>query len=118
MDRKQSRRVGCDDFLPKPVDAQHLFDFLGTHLHLEWMYDAAAAEEEEPAIVVADADLIPPPQHELEVLYELAMFGNMKLIEERALYLETLDEQYRSFAVTLRRLAREIEDRQILGRDR
>ena len=39
----------------------------------------------------------------------------MKLIEERAFYLETLDETYRPFAATLRRLAQEIEDRQILA---
>jgi len=115
MDREQSLQIGCDGFLPKPVNAQHLFDFLETHLHLEWTYEAASVEEEEPSLPVSDADLIPPPQHELEVLYELAMFGNMKLIQERTLYLETLDETYHPFAATLRHLAQEIEDRQILA---
>ena len=115
MDREQSLRIGCDGFLPKPVDAEKLFDFLETHLHLEWTYEAASVEEREPSVPISDADLIPPPQKELEVLYELAMFGNMKLIQERTLYLETLNEQYRPFAATLRHLAQEIEDRQILA---
>ncbi len=115
MDREQSRRVGCDDFLPKPVNAQHLFDVLETHLNLEWTYEAATVEEDKPSVPISDADLILPPKHELEVLYELAMFGNMDRLQEQARGVEELDARYRPFAAKLQQLAQEYEDRQILA---
>ncbi len=114
MDQEQSLKLDCQGFLPKPVDTQQLFDFLETRLHLKWTYEADPVDEAELCLPISEAELVPPPQKELEALYELAMFGSMNLIRERACYLETLDEQYRPFAVTLRHLAREIEDRQIL----
>jgi CheY-like chemotaxis protein len=38
-DRQQSQEAGCDDFLPKPVQATELFDLLQHHLNLIWVYE-------------------------------------------------------------------------------
>jgi signal transduction histidine kinase/CheY-like chemotaxis protein len=38
-DRQQSQEAGCDDFLPKPVQATELFDLLQRHLNLIWLYE-------------------------------------------------------------------------------
>jgi PAS domain S-box-containing protein len=35
----QSREAGCDDFIPKPVQAQQLLEKLRVHLGLEWVYE-------------------------------------------------------------------------------
>jgi signal transduction histidine kinase/CheY-like chemotaxis protein len=40
FDRQQSREVGCDDFLPKPIREEDLLDRLQVHLGLEWVYEA------------------------------------------------------------------------------
>jgi PAS domain S-box-containing protein len=35
----KSRQAGCDDFIPKPVRAEHLLEQLRVHLGLKWVYD-------------------------------------------------------------------------------
>lgn len=42
-DRQQSREVGCDSFLPKPVREVDLLDKLGFNLRVEWMYEEGIA---------------------------------------------------------------------------
>jgi hypothetical protein len=118
MDQDQSRRVGCDDFLSKPIEISKVFAMLQQYLGLEWVYgeqapgaDAAqgAPAGEEPA----DAELVPPPREELELLYELARFGNMARIQEYTRELEDRSPTYRAFARRLNRLAEGFEDEQI-----
>lgn len=49
FDQQQSREVGCDGFLPKPVRETELLEKLQVHLGLEWVYeqvDAIAASHE------------------------------------------------------------------------
>jgi hypothetical protein len=116
MDREESRRVGCDDFLPKPVEADRLFELLQQYLGLSWIYDDSSTAHEEAGPVSAPpsaAEIVPPPPEDLEIVYELARFGNMERIQERARYLEMLGEQYRPFARELRRLADNFDDEQI-----
>jgi len=110
LDHETSRQVGCDDFLPKPIEADRLFDMLQRYLNLTWVYAPAS-----PPTSVATAELIPPPQEELERLYELARFGNLNRIQERAHDLEALGEQYRPFAQELVRLADDLNDQQMLS---
>jgi signal transduction histidine kinase/streptogramin lyase/DNA-binding NarL/FixJ family response regulator len=116
MDREESRRVGCDDFLPKPVEAEKLFELLQHQLNLTWTFGEASAPRDEatPASVLpSDSEFLPPPQEELEIVYELARFGNMERLQERARYLENLSEQYQPFARELRRLIENFDDEQI-----
>lgn len=37
-DRRRCLEVGCNEFLPKPIDLNQLFCLLGHHLSLEWIY--------------------------------------------------------------------------------
>ncbi|AFZ18018.1 hybrid sensor histidine kinase/response regulator [Allocoleopsis franciscana] len=50
----KSREAGCDDFIPKPVQAKHLLERLGVHLGLEWVYGDWGLEQ--AAAGVADRD--------------------------------------------------------------
>jgi CheY-like chemotaxis protein len=115
MDREQCRRVGCDDVLSKPVEADNVFAVLRQYLNLEWVYAAPAARatEMQDRLDEAEGELIPPPREELERLYELARFGDMDRLQAHAAYLEGLSPRYRPFAERVRRLAEQFDDRQI-----
>ena len=114
MDRANSQRAGCNDFLAKPVDADALFALIEQHAAITWTYRTSAAEDERSAPSPAETDRI-PPQHELEVLYELAMFGDLAQVQARTRYLEEIDPTYQSFASAIREHARHFEDEPILA---
>jgi CheY-like chemotaxis protein len=61
-----------------------------------------------------EAGLVPPPQEELEVLLDLALQGDMQIIQERAAHLEQMDERFSPFAGKLRQLAKSFDERAIL----
>ena len=60
-----------------------------------------------------EAILAPPPEEEMEILFDLARRGDMRAIRERTAHIETLDEQYAPFARRLQKLAESFENRQI-----
>jgi DNA-binding NarL/FixJ family response regulator len=71
--------------------------------------DAEDRDREGIAVV-----LTPPPQEEMDVLIDLALRGNLWAIQERAVSIETLGEQYIPFARKLRELAKGFEEKQIV----
>jgi signal transduction histidine kinase/DNA-binding NarL/FixJ family response regulator len=109
-DRSEARIAGCDDFLAKPVDADQVLGLLGKHLALAWAYQPA----DPPAAAPAPADtLVAPPREELEVLYELARFGNMEAIRQHVARLAALSPRYQPFATAVCRLADTFDDERI-----
>jgi len=117
MDQAQSRRIGCDDFLAKPVEADKLYQHLQRYLNLEWVYEVPQPQAAlQP--VLADLDpsaVVAPSQAELEQLYELARMGSMRGVQEQAGYLAGLAESYRPFAQRLITLAEALEDEKIIA---
>ena len=115
MDQEESKKVGCDDFLSKPVELNKLLGLLQHYLQLNWVEDVVPIEAEvvETAVSLPSA-IIPPPHEELEMLVELARFGNMTRIREQAAYLEELSPQYQPFAQKIATLAENLEDAEIL----
>jgi CheY-like chemotaxis protein len=114
VDRVKSQIAGCNDFLPKPVDSEQLFSLLDKHLSITWTYRELPVEQETPVSAPSEADIVLPPQHELEVLYELTMFGDMPKVQERMRYLEEIDAKYQPFARKIRQFAKHFEDEPIL----
>ncbi|NEQ41385.1 MAG: response regulator [Okeania sp. SIO3I5] len=117
MDKKQSKIAGCNDFLSKPVDENKLLSLLGEYLKLDWIYEEEVGEEELDRNNISLSEklesIIPPPPEEMEILYEFAMLGSMRKIQERAAYLEELDQKYIPFAQHLKNLAQEFRDKEI-----
>lgn len=113
MDQAQSQRIGCDDFLAKPIEADKLYQLLQCYLNLEWVYEAQQGQATiQPALTDLDPlDILVPPQAELELLYELACIGNMRGVQEQARYLA---DSYRPFAQRLITLAEALEDEKII----
>ncbi len=117
-DKKDCLKAGCDGFISKPLAVEELFAEMRSCLGIEWIYAeadekgaAGRAEEEDKA----RAEIVAPPAEEMQVLYDLAMRGNMREILNRASHLDTMDGKYRPFARTLRELARAFEEQKLLS---
>lgn len=114
---ENSKQVGCDDFLTKPVDTDKLLSLLQKYLDLTWKYEDAQDTNAEfvEGVVHIQSDVIPPPQVELEKLVELVRFGSMDRIQEQAQFIESLSPQYHAFAHTIEQLASDYEDEKIMA---
>ena len=113
-DIAQSISVGCDSFLIKPVDVKNLLALLKSHLRLEWIYREPSARAE-ISPVTSPENLIPPPPEEMDILYDLAMKGELPNLRQRALYVEQMGEQYRAFATQLYKSVEEYDEDKILA---
>ncbi|MBD2129639.1 AAA family ATPase [Microcoleus sp. ZQ-A2] len=131
FDRQQSREVGCDDFLPKPVREADLLEKLRGYLGLEWVYETSGVGATQVSLLQESAvmgqeqllngnkqltgpEFIPLPAQELEILFDLAMMGDLRGIMEQASQLEALDPQWLPLATHLRQLAKSFKGKQIL----
>jgi signal transduction histidine kinase/DNA-binding NarL/FixJ family response regulator len=113
IDQKSSKLAGCDGFLPKPINAAHLFDLIHHLLQLEWTYAPQADAEHAAPTSDSPAAFVTPPTEELQVLFELAQRGNLRKIGARAAELELLNPAYKPFTGKLQQLAREYEEEAI-----
>lgn len=116
-DRHHSLVVGCEAFIPKPVQETQLLALLQEYLKLEWIYESieiSTVNQQETGTPNLE-ELIAPPPVELEILYELAMLGSMKKIREQANYLEELDAIYVPLANQLRYLAQGFKEKEIVN---
>jgi len=119
FDQQQSQEVGCDDFLPKPVQESDLLEKLQVHLNLEWIYEEIrderqAANQADSSSETQNQKLITPPTEELNILIDLAMRGDLRGIIEQTTRLEALDRQWIPFATHLRQLAKAFKGKQVL----
>ncbi|WGV25801.1 ATP-binding protein [Halotia branconii] len=113
-DQHQSIGIGADDFLPKPIQADDLFQKLQKYLQCEWIYESLQKSENlgESQLHKADTitnELIPPDLEEIEQLYEMAMRGNIRGIREKAQKFKQLDEKLIVFAEQLEQLAKNFQ---------
>ncbi len=103
----------CDAYLRKPVSRADLLSEVMKFLpHTVAKNTSAVSEAEQKDLV--EGPMIPPPAEEMNLLYHIAMNGNMREIQEYAAHLEQLDRAYIPFARTLCEFARNYQDEQIL----
>jgi len=123
-DLYKSLEAGCNDFLPKPVQAEALLQKLQKYLNLQWIYQESLmpgiTELRENQTTVSAKSQIPteqlmtPPLEEIKHLFELAMKGNMKGIIREAAKWEQLDERFVPFTEQLLQLAKEFQEKELL----
>jgi signal transduction histidine kinase/DNA-binding NarL/FixJ family response regulator len=116
LDQTHSQNAGCNGFLPKPVDEQQLLNSIQQHLGLEWIYEQYS--QAEPTPLSSDEfnskDVIIPPKEELEILYELAMFGSIRKIQERTAYLEEMNPDYTPFLCQVKEFSQNFQVEEIV----
>ncbi len=113
-EKDKSQVVGCDTFLPKPVEADKLFAILEHYLKLKWVYEETQKETLEEHHEV-EGPLIAPPHEEIAHLFELTMTGNMRGIQKRAAHIEQFAPELIPFARKLHNLAKGFKEKQILA---
>ena len=115
FDRQRSREVGCQDFLPKPVQLDDLFDQLKHYLGLEWIYgEMNAPSLEIKASAPSIGQLVLPPVEELGNLYKAAKCGDIVGIQEEANRIKSLDLKYADFGDKILELAANFDDETII----
>ncbi|NJL11197.1 MAG: hypothetical protein HC908_16395 [Calothrix sp. SM1_7_51] len=115
--QQDSSQAGCNDFLPKPISSEVLFELLENYLEIEWVYEQ---QPEQPFTIsfmnqVYDKSttIVAPPSEQLTVLKHLAMRGNIKAILEQVTLIESLDEVFVPFTIHIRNLTKAFQVKQI-----
>ncbi|MFZ1028144.1 MAG: response regulator, partial [Limnoraphis robusta] len=114
-DQEESFNMGFQGFLSKPVEAEKLFALLAQLFELEWIYETVnyqsnLLEKDQ----ISEENIIPPPQQELEELYQLTMFGDLEKVQLKADQIENMNSKYRPFTQKVRAYAQKLEDEMIL----
>lgn len=111
MDEQKSLQVGSHEFLPKPIQVKQLFDFLKKHLQLTWTYKTSttitvSSEKSTP-------DLTYPPIDVLEMLYNLALQGDLNNIKQHSIQLQTSEPAYRPFVEKIQQFTNTFQEQKL-----
>ncbi|HEY9597604.1 MAG TPA: response regulator, partial [Cyanophyceae cyanobacterium] len=120
VDRLHSLEAGCNDFLPKPVQAEDLLDKIKKYLNLSWIYDSQSEKTSQLLENESRRDsqnlttaMAIPPKEEVLALYDAANTGYVQGVEQEALYLQQLTPDYRPFISRILELAADFEYEEI-----
>jgi signal transduction histidine kinase/CheY-like chemotaxis protein len=112
-DRHKAMQAGFDDFVPKPVKEQELFDVLGRHLKLRWIlkdrngaHPISKFATVERAIEEPLAEELPPPSI-LDELMTLSKRGDVMGLRDEIERLDSSSPIHRTFCERIRLLAAE-----------
>ncbi|MEC4814853.1 MAG: ATP-binding protein [Scytonema sp. PMC 1069.18] len=111
LDRQMSLDAGGDDFLAKPVVASELFDLLAKHLQLTWEYEKSTSVTSSTRIpeTTFTAQLVLPPEEDLQMLLEFAQEGRLKKLTELVQQIGQKNNDYQPFVQQILRLAKKFE---------
>ncbi len=101
--QKESLDSGADDFIPKPVQVDELFEKMAINLKLEWEYSKktkAALKRK-----IGEEKIIYPSKAALEKLYEYAKQYEYQGIEEQLKLIKKEDKHFLPFVEKIRQLA-------------
>jgi signal transduction histidine kinase/CheY-like chemotaxis protein len=112
-----SLSAGADDFLSKPISAEHLMTMLQSLLGLEWIYEASDSDnsvQEVLAITSEESESILPPSADiLEKLYKRAKRGDLDGVLDITHQLSQADKRFNLFFAEVKRLAESFQIKQL-----
>ncbi|NEQ50973.1 MAG: response regulator, partial [Leptolyngbya sp. SIO3F4] len=112
FDRQQSYDAGCDDFLPKPIQIDELFDYVQQHLNLVWVNDSTESFENDKGDSTEFSGLLKVPSVEiLKKLYHSADGGFILEVKAMA---EQLLPEYNHFANKVLAFVDDLDDEAIV----
>ncbi len=108
--RQQALEAGCNDFLPKPIQASQLLEQLQEHLQLTWIYQTETEYSiAEKSAAYLTSEMVFPPREKLVKLYEAAVKCDVNLVEVEAKQLKQLDSKYTAITDKILALAEEFD---------
>lgn len=120
-DQQKSRDSGCNDFLPKPIQREELFNKLEKSLNLIWIFDdntktlsQELGDESNHFTQVISTDMASPPNEELIALYKAVQIGDFTGVEHAAIQFKQISAEYIPFATRILELAQEFEAEKIM----
>ena len=124
LDQQISFQIGCDSFLPKPIQEENLLEHIRSHLDLEWLYEDKSSQLniELPKVNNNDSNISSissnlaqlSAQLQLDILLDLAMQGDLQAILEYVEQLQQMDDRWIPFTTQIDRLAKAFEEQQLL----
>ncbi|MEW6491106.1 MAG: PAS domain S-box protein [Cyanobacteriota bacterium] len=112
--KQESLAAGCQDFLPKPVQAEHLLDAIRVHLGIEGIYQESQSSSTVDSSL-SPPPLVPPPPSELTVLYKLVKMGDITGILDQVNQLEKFNTKFVAFATQVRQLVQGFKLKELRG---
>ena len=112
MDAAQSEKVGCNAFLPKPVESDRLLGMMQMYLDLSWVWGRWDTIDDKPLLEpqITSQQIVAPAVEALKAIYELAQWGDMSGVKQRAVSLAQEADFYRPFAQELIRMSDQFDD--------
>ncbi len=118
-DFHESIAAGANEFLPKPLQADRLFELLQQYLQLEWIHktnfhQVTTTSQPEAGILEQDpTEMVLPSSQELSVLYDLARKGLVHNLLQQLEQLEQSDVALSPFCQSMQQLAKGFEMKKI-----
>jgi len=114
QDQAASIEAGCDNFLSKPIDFQHLFRLLKKYLHLDW--ETRSLVEPETVVErvgVPEVQAVPPPEWLIRIM-QGAKIGDIDAIEREVKAIEEQNNAYHGFCQQIMQKLEEFDDQGII----
>jgi signal transduction histidine kinase/CheY-like chemotaxis protein len=111
-DRQKSLEAGADEFLPKPIQAEHLLNSLQQILGLTWVYESESQKSEaqpQELPIIRCSGLILPSEAELSALYELSRKGLVYNLSQELERLEQQNLQLKDFVQEVRPMVKSFQ---------
>ncbi len=106
--QQKSLDIGCNDFVPKPIQAQALLNSIANCLPIKWIYDEQSSDPRH--IIPTSKEIILPPVDTLTKLHHTTALGD---IEELNVELKLLEPEYSSFVQSLSEWVKSFQLKQI-----
>ncbi len=109
--RQESLKVGCNEFLSKPIREQELLQALEHHAGFEWKYEEELSPS--PPLVGDHHSIATPPLDVLQPLYELAKKGQILEVRKKIDFIDQMGPQYTPFTNELKGYAQAFNMKQL-----
>jgi CheY-like chemotaxis protein len=114
QDEREALDAGVNAFMTKPIDEAELLAHIRRFLGLTWTVEQSNEPPQATGEQNGISALVAPPAEEMQILYRLALEGNMRELRRQAEHIASLDEHYRPFAERLEKLAKEYQSKAIM----
>ncbi|NEO28448.1 MAG: response regulator, partial [Kamptonema sp. SIO4C4] len=104
--KQQSREVGCNDFLPKPLNEQELLNKIQFFLQLEWEYDREETVKQSKKKLEV-TEIIPPTGETLNHWLKLAKRGRIPQLEQEVEEFQKQNLEYWGFTQKILKLTQD-----------